>query len=378
MNQYDNVNFLARGEDFEKFWAQYLSNDKHIKYIMGLGFDPRTMNCFTSIRKQIQSENMDYKVIEYDMASSSDPQLKQMLDHNTKSLKTVLPENEWNRIKINTDVARENTSLAASKSVQPNELDEYTDIILDITAMPTSVYFPITRNILDWIATHKIRSITDKQINFHLVVSENPRLDGAIRDKKIDESITYMHKFATKLQRDADAQLPKVWIPLLGEGQRKQLNMIRKQVADLEEFCPLFPMPSSDPYRSQKLLMEHRDLLTDDLGISSKDYIYAHESNPFEVCRKIYNTSHLYYDLFQPLGGCKIVLSPVSNKLMCVGALLAACELLAEKSNAGVVHVAARGHTIDDINLEVESRRSVPHSIWLAGECYENPNDPKY
>lgn len=376
MNRYDNVNFLARGEDFEKFWAQYLSDDKHIKYIMGLGFDPRTMNCFTSIRKQIKSENMNCTVIEYDTASSSDPQLKQMLNHNTESLKAVLPENEWNRIKINTAVAHGNTSLAASKSVQPNELGEYTDIILDITAMPTSVYFPITRNILDWIATHKIRSIADRPINFHLVASENPKLDGAIRDKNIDESITYMHKFATMLQRDADAQLPKVWIPLLGEGQRKQLVTIRKHVTGLVEFCPLFPMPSSDPYRSQKLLMEHRDLLTDDLGISSKDYIYAHESNPFDVCRKIYNTAHLYYDLFRPLGGCKIVLSPVSNKLMCVGALLAARELLAERSKAGVVHVAARGHAIDDIDLKVESKKSVPHSIWLAGECYENPNDP--
>lgn len=370
MNQYNNVNFLVRGGDFKEFWKQYLSDDKCVKYIMGMGFDPRTMNCFTLIRECIKSKSMDCKVIEYDTGSSLDPKLKQMLEQNARSLETVLPKNEWNSTKINTAIAHKSASLTASKCVYPNELDGYTDIILDITAMPTSVYFPIARNVLNWITKHKIRSATSKQINFHLVVSENPALDSAIRDTKIDESITYMHKFATRLQRTANAELPKVWIPLLGEGQCMQLAKIRKQVDGLVEFCPLFPMPSSDPYRSQRLLIEHRELLTDDLGISSKDYIYAHETNPFEVCRKIYNTAHLYYDLFEPLGGCKIVLSPVSSKMMCVGALLAACELLTEGSEAGVVHVAARGYAVDDIDIEVESSRSVPHSIWLAGDCY--------
>ena len=338
-------------------------------YIMGLGFDPRTMNCFNTIQKFITLENMDCTVIEY-QELSLDSRLMQMLNSNIESLEKIIPRNEWNSKQINTIDPNRDVSLAASKSLHPNELNGYTDIILDITAMPTSVYFPITRNVLEWIRKNKIRAPNGKQINFHLVVSENSQLDRAIQEIKIDESITYMHKFAAKLQSEANIELPKVWIPLLGEGRGVQLDKIRKQVEGLVEFCPVFPMPSADPYRCKKLLMEHRKLLIDDLGISSKDYVYSHEMNPFEVCRKIYNTAQLYYALFKPLGGCKIVISPLSSKLMCVGALLAASELLAEGSNAGVVSVVARGYEVDNVDLSVESVRSVPHSLWLAGDCY--------
>ena len=369
-NRYDHVNFLVRGKHFDEFWKEYLSDDKQIKYIMGLGFDPRTMNCFTAIRKYIKTENINYKIIEYDGETLLKPQLKQMLEHNTASLANIIPKIEWNSTVINTTNTCKDISLAASKSVQPNELNGYTDIILDINAMPTGVYFPIVRNVLEWISKDKIQSPANKQVNFHMVVSENVKLDDAIKEEKIDDSITYMHKFATKLQSEARQALPKVWIPLLGKDRWRQMDKIRRQVENLVEFCPFFPMPSVDPYRCKKLLIEHRELLIDGLGISSKDYVYSHEMNPFEVCRKIYNVAQLYYHVFKPLGGCKVVISPLSSKLMCVGALLAACELLAEKSEAGIVHVVARGHNVDDIDLTAESQRSIPHSMWLAGECY--------
>ena len=371
-NRYDHVNFLARGKGFGEFWKQYLSGDKRVKYIMGLGFDPRTMNCFTKILECINSKNIDCKVIEYGGESSLHPLLKQILERNTELLESHMPRNKWASTKVNMADVSKDVSLTAAKSIQLNELSGYTDIILDITAMPTSVYFPITRNILDWISKNKIRTNTGRPPNFHMVVSENSTLDNIIRGKNIDENITYMYKFAAQLQREANSNLSKVWIPLLGEGQSGQLSKISQQVSGLVEFCPFFPMPSVDPYRSKNLLMEHRELLADDLVVGSKDYVYAHETNPFDVCRKIYNTAQLYYDLFRPLGGCKVVISPLSNKLMCVGALLATCELLTEKLEVGIVYVAARGYDLHDenIDIDVESQQSTPYSMWLAGDCY--------
>lgn len=370
-NRYDHVNFLTRGEGFSEFWKQYLSGDKRVKYIMGLGFDPRTMNCFTKIREYVNS-NIDCKIIEYGGESSLHPLLKQILQRNTRLLESYIPRNKWASTRVNMADVSKDVSLTAAKSIQLNELSGYTDIILDITAMPTSIYFPITRNILDWISKNKIRTATGKPPNFHMVVSENSTLDNIIRGKNIDENITYMYKFAAQLQREANSNLLKVWIPLLGEGQSGQLSKISQQVSGLVEFCPFFPMPSVDPYRSRNLLMEHRELLADDLVVGSKDYVYAHETNPFDVCRKIYNTAQLYYDLFKPLDGCKIVISPLSNKLMCVGALLATCELLTEKLEVGIVYVAARGYDLHDENIDIdaESQQSVPYSMWLAGDCY--------
>ena len=370
-NKYNKVNFLVRGEYFEDFWKKYLSKDRPIKYIMGLGFDPRAMNCFTIIRNYTKPQNMDCKIIKYTGEPNIDSRLQQMLNHNTELLTETIPKNEWNDESIVMTDTSKDVSLAASKSIEPDELNGYVDIILDINAMPASVYFPITRNILDWIDKDKIKAPDGKRINFHMVVSENSKLDDAIRGTNIDENATFMSKLSTKLQSQANPEQGKVWIPLLGDGQEKQLKNIRKQVLGLVEFRPFFPMPSVDPYRCKNLLMKHRKFLIDVLETSSKDYVYAHEMNPFEVCKKIYDIAKLYYDLFEPLGGCKIVISPLSSKLMCVGALLATCELLAEGSEAGVVHVMARGYeVVENIDLDSESKKSVPHSMWLAGECY--------
>ena len=369
-NRYSGVNFLARGADFEGFWREYLEEDRKIKYIMGLGFDPRATSCLGVVRGLMGRGSMDCKVIGYGKGSS-DPYLKRALERNAESLEGIIPKSEWNGETIYTADASKDTSLAASKSVSLGELEGYTDIILDINAMPSSVYFPITRNVLDWIGKGKVRQPAGRKVNFHMVVSENPKLDGAVRNTRIDEKITYMHKFAARLQSEARQTLPKIWIPLLGEGRRVQMSRVRRQVDRLVEFCPFFPMPSTDPYRCKNLLMEYRELLTDDLGISPKDYVYSSETNPFDVCTKIYNIAKRYYGLFEPLGGCQVVISPMSSKMMCVGALLAACSLLEEKAEVGVVYTAARGYAVEeDVDLDAESKRAVPHSVWLEGECY--------
>ena len=367
-NRYKDASFLASGPNFKHFWNDYLTGDRRVKYVMGLGFDPRTVDCLTEIRKCAKFENVDYTVIEYNDAGSLNQKLKHDLKNNEESLEVLVPKTEWNTTTINTADATKDMSVAASNSVRLDDLEDYTDLVLDINAMPINIYFPIVRKIMSWIDADKKQSQGEGRPNLHLVVSENPALDDAIRGRAPDDTITYVHGFATRLLSQANSELPRVLIPLLGKGREKQLDRIYRQMEGLVEFCPCFPMPSADPYRSRDLLVEHRKLLADSMGVNSKDYIYCHESDPFDVCRKIYETARLYYELFKPLGGCKIVISPMSSKLMCVGALLAACELLAEGSEAGVVNVSASRY---DIIEDFEHETSVPHSVCLAGECYD-------
>ena len=368
-NRYGDVSFLASGPNFSRFWKDYLSGDRRIKYVMGLGFDPRTADCLAAIRDCMKPGSTDYKIIEYDDSATLDPKLGRMLERNTERLEALIPREGRDSATVDTTDPSRDTSLAASNAVRQDELDGHTDLILDISAMPARVYFPIVRRILSWIDADKIRSPTGGRINMHLVTSENPAFDNAIRGRVIDDTVTYMHKFAARLHSHANSELPKVWIPLLGSGRSKQLDMIYRQVEGLVEFCPVFPMPSADPYRSMKLLVEHRELLVDRMGASPKDYVYCHESNPFDVCRKIYDTAKLYHDLFRPMDGCKIVISPMSNKLMCVGALLAACELLTDGLDAGVVIVAARGYNVADGAFDKPGTPML-HSLCLAGESY--------
>ena len=371
-NRYSSVNFLCKGNEFESFWKDYLKEgNKKIKYIMGLGFDPRTLHCFKIIRENISSNTIDYKIIEFDDQFLDKNNINKSLQNNIAILEKMVPRKEWNSETIHMITDNENDlSAEASQKIVKSELEQYTDIILDVSAMPNGVYFPIARNILDWIIKNKIKSPTNSEINLHLVVSENAEFDRQIKEIRTSDKVTYMHKFGAKLQLETTKTLRKVWIPLLGENQKIQLEKINEEI-DPKEICPFFPMPSSDPYRSKKLLTDYRELLFDTLVIEPRNYIYSNEKNPFETCRKIYDTAHSYYESFKPLKGCQVVISPLSSKLLCVGALLATYELHTEGSNVGIVHVVNQTYDIEgDIDVDKIIANSIPYSMWLTGECY--------
>lgn len=372
-NRYSSVNFLCKDKDFEYFWKEYLEKgNKKIKYIMGLGFDPRTLHCFRIIHRNLSKNIIDYNIIEYDDQFTDKEKLNSSLQKNKVLLEKVVHEENWNKKKIHMVTDEEHDlSAESSRCITQSDLDQYTDIILDVSAIPNGVYFPIARNILDWIRTEKIKSPTKSKINFHLVVSENPDFDKRIKEIRTSDKVTYMYKFGAKLQLEAKKTLRKVWIPLLGENQKSQLKKINEEI-DPNEICPVFPMPSSDPYRSKKLLIDYRELLFDTLVIEPRNYIYSNENNPFETCRKIYDTAHSYYDSFKPLRGCQVVISPLSSKLLCVGALLATYELHIEGSEVGIVYVVNQTYDVEgEIDIDKIIEMSTPYTIWLTGECYD-------
>ena len=51
--------------------------------------------------------------------------------------------------------------------------------------------------------------------------------------------------------------------------------------------------------------------------------VYAHESNPFEAFRQIRNTLGHYQRSLQPLGGSRLLITPLASKLMTVACGLA-------------------------------------------------------
>ena len=119
------------------------------------------------------------------------------------------------------------------------------------------------------------------------------------------------------------------------------------------------------------MLLEHREFLFDTLDIDVRSFIYANEQNPFETYRQIYETAQHYYHSFSALGGCHVVISPLSSKLLCVGALLAAYDLQSEGSNVGIAHVENQTYDIENVkDLEKEARLALPFTMWLTGECY--------
>jgi hypothetical protein len=204
--------------------------------------------------------------------------------------------------------------------------------------------------------------------NLHVLASEATSIDDAIADSGVAAEAAYVHGFsAAALQSESKAAQPTVWLPIIGPGQRFQMERTYDLVTP-DEICPVLPSPALNPRRSDNLVMEYRDLLFDQLRVEPQNFIHVAERNPFEAYRQIRWTVLRYKESLSPLGGCKAVLSAFSSKLLSVGAVLAAYELNRQGEAVGMAHVEATGYTVGQMP---EVQESTLFTMWLAGECYE-------
>jgi len=251
-----------------------------------------------------------------------------------------------------------------------SDFADYADVVLDISAMPRAVYFPLIGKLLHLVDAGRRAEPRSPVPNFHLIVAESPELDVSIREEGVEDDASYVHPFTGGLDRESSAHQPKIWLPLLGEGQSIQFQKIHNLITP-DEICPILPSPARNPRRSDDLVMEYRELLFDRLRVEPRNFIYAAERNPYEVYRQVRNSITDYDRALTPLGGSKFVVSALSSKLMSVGALLVAYELKSENIGVGVAHVACHGYVINGTPESSENTNVELFGLWLAGECDE-------
>jgi hypothetical protein len=252
-----------------------------------------------------------------------------------------------------------------------NDVDftKYSDVIVDISALPRPLYFPIIRKFLhDFDEKQKNGQ---PKFNLHVIVVENPKLDSIIQALGVEDKADYIVGFRGRVELESTGNLPTIWIPILGEGKEIQLEKIRTLVRP-QEICPILPFPSINPRRGDDIIVEYREMLFE--TIDPFNILYASEQNPYEVYRKIIRTVSQYHRTLEVLGGCKIVLSILSSKLLSMGALLAVYDI-SEKSEPNIpiaiAHVENQGYEILQYEKDEIMKHEELYSLWLAGECYE-------
>lgn len=365
--------FLRSGADFESFWGEFLCEGRRrLLFILGRGFDPRMCDAIEVLLRAKGESACECVLLEYDEGPTSPSQEHQpLVADNLKKLNRLLTEAGCamlpsRTIRMESDDGRRIGSVSAARVFQSvDELCPYTDCVLDISAMPRAIYLPLL---------HELMYLVDnpgpaKAPNLHVVVSENPRLDAEIRDQAIDENAEYLHSFSA-VDMEATAQMPTIWIPLLGEGQSAQLQKIRDLVKP-HEVCPLLPFPALNPRRADNLIREYQTFLFDEMRLDPSNFLYAHERNPFQAYRQVQDTVERYERSLQVLDGCKAVVSALSSKLLSIGAFLAVYELRLRRRLVGIAHVEARGYGMSGGGDK--TRKHEPgelFELWLAGECY--------
>lgn len=176
--------FMTSGvKNFTDFWRGYLAEpSRKVMFVLGMGFDPRTLDCIRLIYKTTGNSSIRYRIIHYDNHDPGSKNLILKTDHNNKHFKQLVQESEWDKVKVRIDpsVDQATPADAFQNCIHVDELKEYTDFIVDISAMPPDVYFPILKKLLARTSSNQVYMDGGAEIthcyNVHVIASENATL----------------------------------------------------------------------------------------------------------------------------------------------------------------------------------------------------------
>lgn len=346
----------AAGADaFRDLWSELATAPTVV--ILGGGFDPRVPRAL-ALLAEVATAPLHVVRLDIDGGEDAEAEMLDLADANRAAIDTIVKSAGASLVEQDfPDVqARRSAGITMSRAFhEAGHLDHAEQVVIDISGLPRSVYFPFIRGLLlaadgDWAG------------NVHVVASDSSAIDSAIIEEGA-ENPRALGGFAGQ-DRDVD-WAATVWVPVLGEGMGQQLGALLEAIGP-DEVVPVLPFPARNPRRGDDLLLEHRELLLDRLFVEPRNYLYAAESNPFDLYRAITQLRDRYQESLRPLGAARFVLSTHSSKLLSVGVLLAAHEMGLE-----VMHVSPSRYGVrHDVDLPALADRCTPTDLWLAGDAY--------
>jgi len=373
LKRWDNY-FLARGEKAEVFWSDYLSSEERsVLYVLGAGFDARMCMGINLILNGGSPGRRDVFLIEINHGMDNDEDVKTDLkEDNIRNLRSIFGA-RGNISEHKIDLWREDEGVkkrvgqrrAGAVFTNNPILTEYSDIILDISSLPRLIYYPILTSLID---EHSRLRSQGHILNVHVIVADDVNYDANIEQMGLDETAESALGFSASLSQAANDRIPKIWLPVLGEGRTVHLERIQQFIIP-DEVAPLVPWPSRNPRRADELLVEYHSLLFETFESEPSSIIYAPESNPFAVYRALKRAGVQYHNSLKSLGGCVTVISSLSSKLLSIGALLAAYNLKEAGYPTAIVQLDGKSYSMKQSDMKPNAEL---YSLWIVGECYED------
>jgi hypothetical protein len=329
--------------------------------ISGRGFDPRTVEAPSALAAggvDVRELRLLRLVDRYNPSHPAEQTAR--AEENERRIRALFPAAETRvlEIEIRTEDGRTSGGLQVAQAcVEFGPFDRFTDVIVDITALPSSIFFPLIGTLLS-----ERDQETTPTWNLHCIVCENATLDERILAEGGDRA-ERVYGFGGEYESAAELDAVRVWAPVLGERQAESLRKIDDAVGP-SEVKPIVPFPSADPRRGDRLLSEYRSLLVDSWDVDPQGFIYAHEQDPFDLYLQLGRLYRDYVAVLEPIGTARTVLSSHTSKLLSLGVLLAAFE-----HRLPVMHVEPTGYQGTD--LDQYSDQNQLFEVWLAGEAYE-------
>lgn len=355
---------LESGSELVNFWRPRIANEnKRVLFLVGRGFDSRMCTGLETLLSINEPFELEVGLIRGDQSGGSTAMEKAALG-NLKALEALITTRGKMKelvVKLNSADGRKIASRSAMKLLEESDIIPFSDVILDVSAISRSIFFPLAAKLLHLADRYNMSG--RGRVDLHIWVTENSRLDAQTVGEGIQEKAEYVPPFTGKMDQEASADLPRVWIPIMGERKRVQMERVYNLVGP-QEICPVLPSPSRDPRRSDNLMVEYHDLLFDSWQIEASNIIFGCERNPFEVYRQMRRAILSYKESFEPLGGCNFAISALSSKLLSIAALLVAYDFKTSALDVGVAHVGCQEYSLESAG-EVSSE---VFGMWLAGD----------
>jgi hypothetical protein len=356
-----------KGGSLEDSWKQRLEQKRDILVICGLGWDPR-MTTLLSVLKDFGGSGLRHlHLINYRPSPSFESPYKKFINKNIAE-KEKLGANWINETEIPIITRKEDYRYAGddeiSKFYMGCDISQYSEILVDISALPKSLYFTLLL-----ILVKRCKRI-NKGINLHVIACQDVDLDNQIIESTDD--LRYLKGFAGKMRSVSKENLPGIWAPILTGNSTIVLRKLHEYLQP-KDIYPVLPFPSRNIRSDDDLLMDYHSIFVDEWNLNPLNIIYAAEDDPLDIYRSLMNLYDQQLEALSRLGGISMIFSCLSSKISSIGAFMAAFE---KEKEIAVAHAIGR-HDWEDISDhywsdEYKKRfKKNLHSIWLTGEPYE-------
>lgn len=349
---------LINDSVFDQVWSR--PRQEPLLFVAGSGFDPRalavlerlaaaTTRCIDGLLLELPEDATDLAV--RPLAQANRARIEEVVQASGGQLRVqALPDFHD---------ARSLGRLISRNFQRSGMLDRYVEVMLEISAMPRSVFFPLIRGVLQ--RAHLPPS--DARYwrgDLHVAVCENPEADESV----LEEGTTPMAPIGGFAQTRGETPATTIWVPVLGERASARVKVLYDEL-EPDEMCPVLPWPARDPRRGDRLMFEYRRLLFEEIRLEPRNVIYAAERNPFDLYRTLGALHERYLQSLSPLGSVCMVLSSHSSKLLSVGVLLTAYEY-----DLIVQHVSPGSYGLREGAEDLRDRDEI-YDVWLTGEPYQ-------
>ncbi|AZS44405.1 hypothetical protein BWL13_01993 [Microbacterium oleivorans] len=340
--------------DNEDVWAVAATRGTTL-LLCAAGFDPRTLDVPSGVRKAV---DRDLTVIAVRPNVAGEHDSAQVEARVNVEKLGVLFADALHIVDVPQAEDPATTGALMTRQLQESfNILAFDSVIIDISAFPSSLYFPLIRLFLQ---QSKTTAEQDPRFLGNLIVSvsEDPSTDDHIVPTGLAPA-----SILSGFERMPEDDGTRIWIPILGAGANEELDAVQRLIHP-HEVCPVVPFPARDARRADDLILEHQTLLRTELTLDTRNILYASESNPFDLYRQLVELTRRYTRALSPLGEVTVIASEHASKTLSLGLLLAADEV-----PIVVVEVRPSGYMFESSNHD-RLEPSVS-SLWLTGQPYE-------